>query len=145
MSLSIDVSRKLLWPAVLSIVFIIARSNWWDSWGHDNSWVGLLVSPIIISFVAAIIVRLTAVGFRSEALEFLSRRRYDLISRSDAKQLSDSIEPLAESIKEITRMNRGPFGPLSRDYLLGAAALVVTILFTGPLGAILTRVLTMMP
>ncbi|WP_372717442.1 hypothetical protein [Novipirellula sp.] len=145
MKLSIDASRKLLWPAVLSIVFIVARSNWWDSWGHDNSWIALLVSPIIISFVAAIVVRFTAVGFRSEALEFLSHRRYELLSRSDADQYDDAAKLLAESIKEITRLDRGPFGPLSRDYLLGAAALVATILFTGPMGAMLTRVLTIVP
>ncbi len=145
MTLSIDASRKLLWPAILSIIFIVARSNWWDSWGHDNSWIALLVSPIIISFVAAIVVRLTAVRFRSEALEFLSHRRYDLISRSDAEQHKEAQKLLEESIKEITRLDRGPFGPLSRDHLLGAAALVVTILFTGPLGALLTRMLTMMP
>ncbi len=145
MNLSVEASRRLLWPAALSILFIASRWNWWDSWGQDKSWFALLGTPMAISFVAAIVVRLTAVRYRSDTVEFLRRWHYDhMVNKSSPKSKVEA-ELLEESTEEITRLDRGPFGPLSRDYLLGAAALLVTILFTGPLGALVNRVFTFLP
>ncbi|MCO8123922.1 hypothetical protein NHH03_19410 [Stieleria sp. TO1_6] len=140
MHLSIDASKDMIGPAILSLLFIGARWRIWDAWGLDRSWYVLIGAPIVTCFVAAIIVRMTAIDYRNKAIEFLRQQRYDALTgvRQTRHLAPDSLQ---HSIDEITRLNRGPFGPISNDYLLGAAALIVAVAATGPIGTLLSRLL----
>jgi hypothetical protein len=146
MHLSIAASKRLLLPAGLSVLFIASRWRQWDAWGLDTSWYVLLVMPILLSFAAAVVVRLTAIKFRNQVVEKLRQDHYELIcQQSDAKQKAtaskQAIGLLEQSEEEIMRLNLGPYGPLSSDYLLGAAALVATIILSGPAGLILSQLM----
>ncbi|QDV41235.1 hypothetical protein Enr13x_10730 [Stieleria neptunia] len=150
MHLSIVSSRKLVLPAILSILLIAARWRIWDAWGLDTSWYILLAIPIFISFLAAIVVRFSAIRYRDEVVENIRQAHYAFVCEQKSTSFSgaslqDQIDMLDESEEEITRLHSGPFGPISQDYLLGAGALVVTIAVTGPASLFFNRLLTIVP
>ena len=140
MQLSIDSSHDLIGPAIISILYVVSRWPGWDRWGLDISWFVLFTVPIATCLFAALVVRLTAIDFRSRLLDRLRTKKYDF-AMSDAAGAEDEVTELELAIDEIAALNRGPFGPITRDYLLGAAALVFAVAFTGPAGLLLNQLL----
>ncbi|MEM8680190.1 MAG: hypothetical protein AAGF97_12655, partial [Planctomycetota bacterium] len=146
MELSVDASRDLIGPTILGILFIAARWRGWDAWGLDRSWYVLFGVPIATCILAALIVRMTARDYRAAVLDVLHKRRYDLLTgrsreRGTRTRAPERKELLDGSIDEVAQLSRGPFGPISRDYLLGAVVLVIAVVVTGPIGSLLNSLM----
>lgn len=158
---SIRSSRMLFHPAILAMLLIASRWHVWDAWGLDIAWYFLLAFPILVSCLAAFVVRLTAIAYRRKVLQLLRRVHYEFFCELKRQQaanfktggrksneteearkvpadLQGQIDLLEESEKEILRLSEGPYGPVSQDYLLGAAVLILTFTLTGP-GSILLK------
>ena len=138
MLMSIETSKDLVAPACLSLLFIGARSNYWDAWGLDRSWYVLISIPIMLCLIAALIVRLTAINYRNRVVDHGRSTRFHQLCGSRRERAYDK-EILDLAIKEIEGLKRGPFGPLSHDYLLGAVAIFIAIVASGPLSTLFNR------
>ncbi|ELP30147.1 hypothetical protein [Rhodopirellula baltica] len=140
MLLSIESSRDLVTPAILSLIFLAARSRYWDAWGLDLSWYILIGVPIATCLIAAIIVRLTAISLRNKSLDFLRSERF-LQLVGERRSRDYNAEVLEHAIEEIARLRLGPYGPITKDYILGAAAILVAVAISGPVGGLVEKLL----
>ncbi|QDS94748.1 hypothetical protein FF011L_35290 [Roseimaritima multifibrata] len=140
MLLSIESSRNLVAPAILSLMFLAARSRYWDAWGLDLSWYILIGVPIATCLIAAVIVRLTAVSLRNKSLDYLRSERFHHLL-GERRSRDDDAEFMGHAIDEISRLQLGPYGPITKDYILGAAAILVAVAISGPVRSLVEKLL----
>lgn len=137
-------SLTLIAPAALTIVLAVARLPLLDSWGLPRVWYAALMTPMLLSVVAAMLMRSEARKLKTEAIEKIELGQCELLgaySKSEIKQLpaedrdrfNDCMGKISLNSSLIGRLDRGPFGSVYNDPLLGGMLLIITAGLTGPM------------
>lgn len=160
-------SLALIAPAALTVVLAIARLPFLDSWGIPKIWYAALMTPLFLSLIAAFILRSEARKLRAEACDLFGELHSELIkdygcrqaleseavpestdtpksqlqtSEDRSKRFNDCIQKVSGQIDSIKRLDRGPFGSIYSDPLLGGVLLIITASLTGPMRDLLSAV-----
>jgi hypothetical protein len=153
-------SLTLIAPAALTVVLAIARLPFLDSWGIPKIWYAALMTPLFLSLIAAFVLRSEARKLRSEACDLFGELHSELIrdygcrqalesqpspepadtSKSQlqtpddrSKRFNDCMQKVSGQIDSIKHLDRGPFGSIYSDPLLGGVLLIITAGLTGPM------------
>lgn len=126
-------SQELLLPALLAVVYALARLPLLDSWQmHPVSYVVLLI-PLVFSLIAGFLMRLKARSFKIESLQAVDAQIALKLQKPDHNM--DSALRVLEKRRELyDALDQGPFGSLASDPLLGGVVLVFTAVLAGPVG-----------
>ena len=139
-------SRKLVAPAILTLMYAIARFPLLDSWQIHASSYAILLTPLVFSILVAFSMRNTARRFKNETLHAIDAKRILLVNvgKSPGTNTKGELAALSESHALVGNLEDGPFGPITSDPLLGGIFLVAMACLTGPFREVLLAVLTML-
>jgi len=132
-------SYTLMAPAALSIVLAVARLPLLDSWGTPQIWYAALMTPMLLSILAAFVMRSEARRFRYEVTSLIEKQQSDLLANSSnmespaREKFNDCMQKLNQQIGLINRLDKGPYASVSSDPILGGVVLVITAGLTGPM------------
>jgi hypothetical protein len=160
-------SLTLIAPAALTVVLAIARLPFLDSWGIPKIWYAALMTPLFLSLIAAFILRSEARKLRAEACDLFGELHSELIRdygcwqflesqpapestdtpksqlqtpEDRSKRFNDCMQKVLGQIDSIKHLDRGPFGSIYSDPLLGGVLLIITASLTGPMRDLLSAV-----
>ncbi|MFY8199291.1 MAG: hypothetical protein ACOVLE_01370 [Pirellula staleyi] len=160
-------SLALIAPAALTVVLAIARLPFLDSWGIPKIWYAALMTPLFLSLIAAFVLRSEARKLRAEACDLFGELHSELMrdygcrqflesqpapESTDtpnsqlqtpddrSKRFNDCMQKVSGQIDSIKHLDRGPFGSIYSDPLLGGVLLIITASLTGPMRELLSAV-----
>ncbi|MCY2977890.1 MAG: hypothetical protein NTU79_04395 [Planctomycetota bacterium] len=160
-------SLTLIAPAALTVVLAIARLPFLDSWGIPKIWYAALMTPLFLSLIAAFVLRSEARKLRSEACDLFGELHSELIEdygcrqalesqpapesmdtpksqlqtpEESSKRFNDCMQKVSGQIDSIKHLDRGPFGSIYSDPLLGGVLLIITASLTGPMREVLSAI-----
>lgn len=124
-------SRKLVLPALLACLFAVARFPVLDSWRIHASTYLIILTPLVLSVIVALVVRVEVRRFRQNTLLQIDSCIAEALANPHK---NDDYEKTRLPFKKlILGLSKGPFGPLSSDPLLGGLLLLASAFVAGPL------------
>ena len=161
-------SITLIAPAALTIVLAMARLPLLDSWGLPRVWYAALMTPMVLSVMAALLMRSEARRLKSDTLERFEENLAILYCRFadetgtgvfqtaetasssttltvDRERFNDYLNKVNANLDLIRNLHRGPFASVYSDPLLGGILLILTAGLTGPLRETTVGLLNYLP
>lgn len=132
-------SYTLMAPAALTILLAVARLPLLDSWGIPRIWYAALMTPMLLSILAAIVMRSEARRLRYDVICFLERQQSKLlgdcanVEGTSRDRFNDCMQKINQQLGLINRLDQGPFATIYSDPILGGVLLVITAGLTGPM------------
>ncbi|MDX1929483.1 MAG: hypothetical protein SFV81_23350, partial [Pirellulaceae bacterium] len=132
-------SYTLMAPAALTILLAVARLPLLDSWGIPRIWYAALMTPMLLSIIAAIAMRSEARRLRYYVTGLIENQQSDLLGdciKLDAgsrDSFNDCMAKIGQQLALINRLDKGPFASVYSDPILGGVLLVITAGLTGPM------------
>ena len=139
-------SYTLMAPAALTILLAVARLPLLDSWGIPRIWYAALMTPMLLSILAAIVMRSEARRLRYEVTGLIEKQQSQLLgdcANMDASArdgFNDCMQKVSQQLGLINRLDKGPFASVYSDPILGGVLLIITAGLTGPMRDVSTWV-----
>lgn len=132
-------SYTLMAPAALTILLAFARLPLLDSWGIPRVWYAALMTPMLLSILAALAMRSEARRLRYDVTGLIENQQSDLLGAcanldaSERDSFNDFMQKVNQQLGLINRLDKGPFASVYSDPILGGVLLVITAGLTGPM------------
>lgn len=132
-------SYTLMAPAALTILLAVARLPLLDSWGIPRVWYAALMTPMLMSILAAIVMRWEARRLRYDVTGLIERQQSDLLGNcqtldpASRESFNDCMQKVNQQLGLINRLDKGPFASVYSDPILGSVLLIITAGLTGPM------------
>lgn len=132
-------SYTLMAPAALTILLAVARLPLLDSWGIPRIWYAALMTPMLLSIIAAIAMRSEARRLRYYVTGLIENQQSDLLGDcvklepGSKDSFNDCMAKIGQQLALINRLDKGPFASVYSDPILGGVLLVITAGITGPM------------
>ena len=140
-------SYTLMAPAALSILLAVARLPLLDSWGIPRVWYAALMTPMLMSILAAIVMRWEARRLRYDVTGLIERQQSDLLGNcqtldpASRESFNDCMQKVNQQLGLINRLDKGPFASVYSDPILGSVLLIITAGLTGPMRDVSTWIM----
>jgi len=117
---TVPVQNMIFYPFAIIALLILARSSLFDRWTLPPLLLLVFGVSLLLVVIAAVMLRNTAEGVRSEALRWLNTHLVDARGRSDGA-LAAQLEYM---VRQVHELRVGAFAPVSQQPLFRAAITV---------------------